>query len=132
MAAFNKFSSWVDYMVEGANLATDQFAVALTNTAPVAGNSVIADISQIAYTNLSSRALTTLSASQTGGSFALVLDDLVLTASGSVDPFRYVVLLDDTLAGKPVVGWWDHGSSITMASGDTYIIDFTGNAITLS
>jgi hypothetical protein len=98
----------------------------------VATNSVIADITQISYTNLSSRALTTTSASQTGGTMTLVLQDLVLTASGSVGPFRYVVLFDDTLAGDPLVGWWDHGSSVTMAKGETYTIDFTGAAITIS
>ena len=132
MATFNKFNAWAETMVEGANLGSDQFAIALTNTAPVATNSVIADITQISYTNLSSRNLTTTSSSQTGGTYTLVLQDLVMTASGSVGPFRYVVLFDDTLAGDPLVGWWDYGSSITMANGETFTVDFTGAAITLS
>jgi hypothetical protein len=119
-------------MVEGANLATDQFVIALTDSAPVATNSVLADITQISYTNLSSRNVTTTSASQTGGTFTLVLADLVMTASGSVGPFRYVVLFDDTVAGDPLVGWWDYGSSITMANTETFTVDFTGAAITLS
>lgn len=132
MATFNKFQAWAETMVEGANLGSDQFAVALTNTAPSATNSVIADITQISYTNLSSRNVTTTSSSQTGGVETLVLQDLTMTASGSVGPFRYVVLFDDTLAGDPLVGWWDYGSSITMANGETFMVDFTGAAITLS
>ena len=132
MATFNKFQAWAETMVEGANLGSDQFAIALTNTAPSATNSVIADITQISYTNLSSRNVTTTSSSQTGGVETLVLQDLVMTASGSVGPFRYVVLFDDTLAGDPLVGWWDYGSSITMANGETFTVDFTGAAITLS
>lgn len=132
MATFNKFQAWAETMVEGANLGSDQFAIALTNTAPVATNSVIADITQISYTNLSSRNVTTTSSSQTSGTYTLVLQDLVMTASGSVGPFRYVVLFDDTLAGDPLVGWWDYGSSITMANGETFTVDFTGAAITLS
>lgn len=132
MATFNKFNAWAETMVEGANLGSDQFAVALTNTAPSATNSVIADITQISYTNLSSRNVTTTSSSQTGGVETLVLQDLTMTASGSVGPFRYVVLFDDTLAGDPLVGWWDYGSSITMANGETFMVDFTGAAITLS
>lgn len=132
MATFNKFNAWAETMVEGANLSSDQFAIALTNAAPVATNSVIADITQISYTNLSSRNLTTTSSSQTGGTYTLVLQDLVMTASGSVGPFRYAVLFDDTLAGDPLVGWWDYGSSITMANGETFTVDFTGAAITLS
>lgn len=132
MATFNKFNSWVEAMVEGANLGSDQFAIALTNTAPNASNSVLADISEIDYTNLSGLALTTVSSSQTGGTQTLVLQDLVLTASGNVGPFRYVVLYDDTLAGDPLVGWWDHGSPVTMSNGETYTIDFTGAALTVS
>jgi hypothetical protein len=132
MATYNKFNAWAETMVEGANLATDQFVIALTNSAPVATNSVLADITQISYTNLSSRNVSTTSASQTGGTFTLVLADLVMTASGSVGPFRYVVLFDDTVAGDPLVGWWDYGSSITMANTETFTVDFTGAAITLS
>lgn len=134
MATFNKFNAWVDNMVEVANLATDQFVIALTNTAPTAANSVLADITQIAYTNLSSRNVTTASSSQTTGTYTLTLNDLVLTASGPVATFRYAVLYDDTPTSPadPLVGWWDYGSSITMANGETFTVDFTGAAITLS
>jgi hypothetical protein len=132
MATYNKFNAWAETMVEAANLGSDQFVIALTNSAPVATNSVLADITQISYTNLSSRNVSTTSSSQTGGTFTLVLADLVLTASGAVGPFRYVVLFDDTVSGDPLVGWWDYGSSITMANAETFTVDFTGAAITLS
>jgi hypothetical protein len=132
MATYNKFQAWAENMPEAANLATDQFVIALTNSAPVATNSVLADITQISYTNLSSRNVTTTSSSQSSGTYTLVLADLVMTASGSVGPFRYVVLYDDTVAGDPLVGWWDYGSSITMANTETFTVDFTGAAITLS
>jgi hypothetical protein len=132
MATYNKFNAWAENMPEAANLGSDQFALALTNTLPVATNSVLADITQISYTNLSSRNFTTTSATQTGGTFTLVLADLVLTASGSVGPFQYAVLYDDTVAGDPLVGWWAYTSSITMANGETFTVDFTGAAITLS
>jgi len=132
MATYNKFNAWADTMVEAANLATDQFTLALSNVAPVATNSVLADITQIAYTNLSARNFTTASSSQTGGTYTLVLNDLVVTASGPVATFRYAVIYDDTVAGDPLVGWWDYGSSITMANAETFTVDFTGAAITLS
>ena len=73
MATYNKFNAWAETIVEGANLASDQFVIALTNSAPVATNSVLADITQISYTNLSSRNVTTTSASQTGGTLRLAL-----------------------------------------------------------
>lgn len=127
MAAFNKFNSWVEYMTEGANIGSDQFTVALTNSAPVATNTVIADITEISYTNCSARTITTASSAQSSGTQKLTLTDLTLTASGgSVGPFRYVVIFDDTLAGDPLVGWYDYGSSITLASTETLLIDFDG------
>ena len=134
MATYNKFNAWAENMVEVANLATDQFVIALTNTAPTAANSVLTDITQISYTNLSSRNVTTTSSSQTAGTYTLVLQDLVLTASGAVGPFRYVVLYDDTPTSPadPLVGWWDYGSSITMASGETFTVDFAASTISLT
>ncbi len=134
MATWNKFNAWAENMVEVANLGTDQFVVALTNTAPVATNSVLADITQISYTNLSTRNFTTSSSTQTSGTQNLTLNDLVLTASGPVATFRYVVVYDDTPTSPadPLVGWWDLGSSITMANAETLTIDFTGPALTIS
>jgi hypothetical protein len=132
MATYNKFNAWAETMVEGANLGSNQFVIALTDSAPIASNSVLADISEISYTNLSSRNVSTTSSSQTSGTYTLVLADLVMTASGSVGPFRYVVLYDDTGPSDPLVGWWDYGSSITMANTETFTVDFTGAAITLS
>jgi hypothetical protein len=134
MATYNKFNAWAENMVETANLATDQFVVALTNTLPTASNSVLADITQITYTNLSSRNITTTSSSQTSGTFSLVLADLTLTASGAVGPFRYVVIYDDTPTSPadPLVCWYDYGSSISLANGETFTIDFGANLFTLS
>lgn len=134
MATWNKFHAWAKNMVTVANLDTDQFTIALTNTAPVAANSVLADITEISYTNLSSRNITTTSSSQTGGVYTLAFQNLTLTASGSVPSFRYVVIYDNTPTSPldPVVSWFDYGSSITMANGETLLVEFTGAAITLS
>jgi hypothetical protein len=59
----------------------------------------------------------------------LVLADVVFTASGgSVGPFRYAVLYDDTQTSpaKPLIAWWDYGSSITLADTETFTVDFDG------
>lgn len=53
-----------------------------------------------------------------------MLADVVFTASGSMGPFRYAILYDDTLTGDPLIGYWDYGSSITLASGETFTVDF--------
>lgn len=131
MASFNKFNAFVEHLAEKVhNLGADQLVVALSNTAPVAGNSVLADITEISYTNLSSRNVTTTSSAQTSGTYKLTLTDLVLTASGAVGPFRYVVLYNDTPTSPadPLIGWYDYGSSISLANGETFTIDFDGSA----
>lgn len=133
MATFNKFNSFTEALAEKVhNLGSDSLVVALTNTAPVATNTQLSNITQISYTNLSSRALTTASSSQTSGTYSLVLNDLTLTASGAVGPFQYVVIYNDTATNDELIGWYDHGSAVTLASGETYVIDFGSSLFTLA
>jgi hypothetical protein len=126
MASFNMFDSFVEAVAEGThNLGSNQLTIALSNTAPVAGNSVLANITEITYTNLSTRNLTTTSSSQTGGLYKLVVADTTLTSTGgSTGPFRYVVVYNSTAAGGPLIGWFDYGSSITLLSGESLTVDF--------
>jgi hypothetical protein len=129
MAAFNKFNAFVEHLAEKVhNLGADQLKIALTNVAPVATNSVLADITEIAYTNLSAREVTTSASAQTSGTYKLVCNDLVLTASGAVATFRYVVLYNDTPTSPadPLIAWFDYGSAVTMANGETFTVDFDG------
>ena len=111
MATYNKFNSFVENVAEKVyNLGSDTLKVALTNSAPVASNTVLANITEISYTNLSSRTLTVSSSSQTSGTYKLVVDDLVLTVSGAVGPFRYVVIYDDTATNDENGNWQANGT----------------------
>lgn len=125
MASFNKFQSFVEALAEKShNLGSDTLTYALTNSAPVATNTQLSDITQISYTNLSARVPTISSSAQTSGTYKLVLADLVLTSSGgTTGPFRYVVLYNDTATNDLLIAWWDYGSSITLADGETFTVD---------
>ena len=128
MAEYTKFNSFVEAIAEKVhNLGSDAIMVALCSVAPVAGNAVLTDLTQIAYTNCSSRAVTTTSSTQTAGTYKLVLADLVLTASGgSIAPFRYVVLYNNTATNKELIGFFDYGSSLTLLDTETLTLDFDG------
>jgi hypothetical protein len=130
MAAYNKFEPFVEALAEQAHdLGADQLTVALTNAsnAPVATDGDLSDLTEIAYTNLSSRNVTTASSAQTSGTYKLTCTDLTLSASGgAVAAFRYVVLYNSAAASADtdLIGFWDYGSEVTLNDGDSFQIDF--------
>jgi hypothetical protein len=126
-----KFHAFVEARAEKKhNLGSDQLVVALTNTAPNAStHAVLADITQISYTNVTSRNITTTSSAQSSGTYKLVLADLTLTATGGAIPeFRYVVVYNDTATNDDLLFFYDYGSAVNIAQGGEFIIDFDGAA----
>jgi len=125
-----KVHSFVENLAEKAiDLSGAALTVALTNTAHTATWDELADLTEVAYTNCSTRVITVASSSQTTGTYKLVLTDLVLTASGgSVGAFRYVYIYDDGSTGDKLIGYYDYGSAITLAAGETLTLDFDGSA----
>ncbi len=132
MATYQKFNSFVEALAEKVhNLGSDQLVIALTNSAPLATNTQRSNLTEITYTNLSSRNITTVSSSQSSGTYSLVVNDLVLTASGAVGPFRYVVVYNDTATNDELICFADYGSSISLNSGETFTINFGAQLFTL-
>jgi hypothetical protein len=142
MATFVKINDWMNYAKEDVDTASDTFKLALTLDAPTAGtdatadnNGVIANISEITYTNYSDdltvdRVLESVTSTQTGGTYKFDAGDVVITASGGAIPdFRYVVIYDDTVAGDPLVGYWDYGSTLSLADTETLTITFGASGI---
>ena len=136
MATFSKVNDFVVNAVHNMDLASDQVVIALSNTSPASesptpsadGNGTLANVTQIAYTNLSSRNVTTSSSTQTSGTYKLVLADITLTSTGgSTGPFRYVYIYDDTVTSPadPLIGFYDYGSSLTLNDGDSLTVDFS-------
>jgi hypothetical protein len=136
MAAYGKFNQTVEDWMEGVyTSSTDQFIFALTTqaNAPVATDSVLADLTEISYANLSTRNITTSTSGQTSGTFTQLFTDLVLTASGAVATFRHLAMYNDTPTSPadPLLGTFDFGSDLTLASGETLTIDWTTSSWTV-
>jgi hypothetical protein len=136
MATFVKINKFLDHLVKGVHnftaVGNAAMTVALTNTAPasegtnptVDAGGLLANLTQISYTNLSTRAFATVTTSLSSGTSTVDLSDLTLTASGAVATFRYVYFYNDTPTSPadPLVAHFDHGSAVTLANTDTYII----------
>ena len=124
MATFNKFNVFVaDVANKVHNLSSDQLRVALTNTIPTATDTTLQ--TEISYTNLSGTNptyITTTSSTQTSGTYKLILTNLTLTATGAVGPFQYVEIYNNT--ASKLIGWYNYGSALTLASGDTFTVSF--------
>lgn len=129
MASFQKFDSFIEAIAEKKHdLGADTLKILLTNSAPVAANTQKSDLTEIAagngYTAGGNQAVQSSSV-QSGGIYKLVCNDVVFTAAGGpIGPFRYAVLYNDTAVNDLLIGWWDYGSSISLADGESLTVDF--------
>lgn len=130
MASYNKFLVFTKDLIEGKhNFASNTFKVMLTNTAPVNTNSIKADLTEISAGNgyTAGGTATTITSSTSSGVAKTTGTDVVFTAAGgTIGPLRYAVLYNDTQTSpaKPLVSWWDYGSSITLNDTETLTVDF--------
>jgi len=107
--------------------------VAAANAPAQASNAVLADITQISNGNgytTGGATITMAWAETSGGSgvwrFGNSSSDCTWTASGgSIGPFRYVVIYNDTPTSPadPLVGYLDYGSDVTVTTGNTFTVD---------
>lgn len=132
MASYNKFNQFTKDLIDGVHqFGSHSFKVLLTNTAPVATNAVKGDLTEISAGNGYSAggAATTMSDSTSSGTAKATAADVTFTANGgSIGPFRYAVLYNDTPSSplKPLVGWWDYGAALTLTDGNQFVVDFDG------
>lgn len=135
MAAYNKFQDYAEQLNKAVhNWSTHTFKAALTNTSPNNGQTVFADITEIAAGNgysAGGMTLDSVTLTESGGEAKVTIADEVLTASGgSIGPFRYVVIYNDTPSSPvdPLVCWFDYGASITLLDTETFTLDFSATA----
>lgn len=137
MAAFNKFNCFVgDLGLKVHNLNTDAIKIYLTNATPSASNTIKANVAEITNEHGYTAPVTvTPGYSQASGVGSLTGVDIVITAAGgTVGPFRYVILYNDTPTSPvdPLIGYYDYGSSITLNDGETFTVDFGATILTLT
>jgi hypothetical protein len=130
MAAYNKFNDFSEQFARGVHdFDAHTFKVALTNTAPTAANTILTDITQITAANgyTAGGTATTITLSETTGTTTVQGTQVVFTAAGgSMGPFRYYVLYNDTATSPldALISWFDHGSAVTLADTETFTIKF--------
>lgn len=147
MATFSKINDMLEGICEGEhNFASDTLQIALSNTAPASetsnptatGNGILANVGgEIAYTNYTDdmvvdRVLETVSSNETGGTYTLDADDIVITASGgALATFRYVYLFNNTSVtpDDQLIGVWDHGQAVSLANGESATIGWNASGI---
>jgi hypothetical protein len=136
MASFVKYQCFAEHLAEGVhNLDTGTLRVMLSNTAPnVATHTVRADVTELSTGNrYTSGGIDVSNATtNTTGTVTVSATDAVWTASGgSIGPFRYVILFNDTPTSPadPLIGYWDIGTNVTITTGNTFTADFTTNCL---
>lgn len=130
MATFSKFNQFTKDLIDGVHdFDAHTFKVMLTNSAPVATNTVKANLTEISAGNgyTAGGTATTISTSTSSGVAKVTGTDVVFTAAGgTIGPFRYIAVYNDTPTSPadPLIGYADYGSSITLNSGETFTVDF--------
>ena len=137
--AYNKYNNGIGTIVASNTVRfdTDSFILVLSNTAQTAGQAgqtySVGNITEIAtgggYTQGTGITITTGSNTNTGGTYTWVGTAGLFTASGAVATFQYVIVFDNTSATKPLLGWWQCASAITMANTDTFQVSWASNQI---
>jgi hypothetical protein len=139
MAAYNKFNGFVqDLATKVHNLNSDTLKILLTNTAPVATNTVKANLTEIGAGNgyaAGGASAAFVSGNDTSGTYKLILSAVTFTAAGgSIGPFEYAVLYNSTAGSGNLIGWWDYGTAITLTNGNSFTVqlDQTNGVFTLA
>ena len=139
MATFNKFETFVGDLGDKVHdLDADLIKVYLTNATPsTSADSIKTDLAEITAENgYTAGGVDIQNAwAEASGTGTLTGVDVVITASGgTVGPFRYVVLYNDTptAPADPLIAWWDYGSIVTLQDTETFTVDFGASVLTIA
>jgi len=137
MAAYNKFQDFVEKVLTALHdftAAGHVMKVYLSNATPSASADLVkADLAELGagngYTAGGEDAQNTLA--ESAGTATVTGTKIVWTAAGgTIGPFQYAVLYNDTSASDNLVAWWDYGSALTLQIGETFSVKFNGSDTT--
>ena len=133
MATFNKFNQFVADLANGVhNFGTHTLKVLLTSAGPNATNTVKANLTEISAGNgytAGGNAITITTNAQTGGTYTLQGNNVTFTASGgAIATFQYATIYNTNGSGN-LIGWYDYGSTVSLASGSSFTIQFNASGI---
>jgi hypothetical protein len=132
MAAYNKFNLFTQDVcraIHKFNTGAATYSVMLSNTAPAATNHLYGDISATELAAGGGYAVggitSAMSDSSAAGTEKVTATNVTWTGSGAgMGPLRYVVVYQSGDVNKELVCWFDYGSSISLAAGDTFTVSF--------
>ena len=132
MPTLTKFYSFVEAIHEKQhNLGSDTLKWILTSNAPSLSWTQLSDVTgQLSTANgytQNDKTMTVTSSAQSSGLYTLIGSDVTWTASGGnlgSGSFRYAILYNDTSTSDLLIGYLDYGYLITVASGQTFTLDF--------
>ena len=127
MATYNKYQKAIEVMLEAGNCGSDVFKLVLSNTAPTAATdtTVVGEIAAGNGYTTGGATVTTVSATQTGGTYKLIcsVPSPTWTAvTSNMATFRYAILYNTTQS--QCMCWWDYGTAIVLngVNGDTFTV----------
>jgi len=124
MAVYNKFQPAIENLFENINAGSDSWVIKLATAVSQAAGTITEVANGNGYTT-GGNAAATVSATQSGGTYKLVLSSpTAWTASGAGFSFQYAVLTDSTTGTN--VAYWDYGSSQAVAAGETVTVTLDG------
>lgn len=142
MATFNKINLFSQDLSRGVHIFSSggqTFNVELSNTATVATNHLYGDISTNELANgggyTTGGSASAMSDSSTTGVETVSAASVTFTGSGGgTGSFRYATPYNVTATTplKPLVCWFDYGSSISLNAGDTFQISWASGFFTVT
>src|SRR5882672_5801208 len=142
MATYTKYNTFVENLANkliDAFGATDTWRAVIHTDAPtVATDNALSDLTEIGNSNgyTTGGGDISYNSTRSGGTVTSTATDFVWTASGGnlggSTTGRYVSIYDDTSAANNLLCSFDYGATFTVATGETFTLDFGASLFTLA